>query len=112
MITHVWGRADKFDLIFLNIMGDIWNASVPADLDDGQYVVELYCEDDSGNMAYWTGILYLSNSENAKIQIIADKNKLWLIGDIKLKLLNESLLWLEDDKITIKTSNKEHLGGW
>ena len=41
MIKRVYGKADSFDLIFIK-NGDIWTVSVPADLEDGRYVVELF----------------------------------------------------------------------
>lgn len=96
MVIKVWGKADRFDIIFSNLGNDKWAATVPADLEDGQYIVELYCEDDSGSRAYWTGILYLSNGENATVRIVADKFKLWM--------MNESNVRLEDDKLSLMVS--------
>lgn len=97
MVTKVWGKADRFELVFSNLGNDNWAANVPADLEDGQYVVELHCEDEEGNRAYWTGILYMSNSENASVRIVADKFKLWM--------MNESTLELQKDTISLSISS-------
>lgn len=79
-ITRVWGKADQFDLVF-SPSGDLWDAAVPADIEDGRYVVELFALDDVGNQAYWTGILYINSSKNVRVRIIADKIKVWLVAD-------------------------------
>lgn len=110
MVVKVWGKADRFELVFSCLGNDNWTASVPADLEDGQYVIELYCEDDGGNKAYWTGILYLSNSENASVRIIADKFKLWMMNEEVPELQVEPKIWLEDDKITLAISCISHVG--
>lgn len=126
MVIRVWGKADRLELVFSNLGNDNWVASVPADLEDGQYVVELYCEDDGGNRAFWTGILYLSNSENASIRIVADKFKVWMVNekvpetqeelktslvsdDNGLDLQPESNAWLIRDAIVIAVSCMNHI---
>lgn len=80
MVTRVWGKADSFELVF-SLSGAFWEAKVPADMDDGKYVVELFCIDDGGNTAYWTGILYLNKSADVKVRIAADIVKLWFEVD-------------------------------
>ena len=93
MITKLWGKADQFDLVFSNHGNNRWTAIVPADMEDGQYIVELYAEDDFGNLGYWTGILYISNSANVAVRIVADKFKLWM--------MNEPVLELQKDRISL-----------
>ena len=80
VITRVWGKADHYELVF-SPSGDLWEAAVPADMDDGMYVVELYALDDIDNQAYWTGILYINSSKKVKVTIVADKIKVWLMAD-------------------------------
>ena len=106
MVTRVWGKADFFELVFTSLGGDRWNAVVPPDLQDGQYVLELYCQDDHGNIAFWTGILYLSNADGVKISISADKFKLWLKSECGANLLNAS-----DPNVTVKPENELKLIG-
>ena len=104
MVTRVWGKADSFELVFSSLGNDRWDAVVPADLEDGQYVVELYCEDDSGNRAYWTGILYLCNADKVSLRIIADKFKLWMEAEMKIMLKPESdVQMLPENNIVMKS---------
>lgn len=106
MVTQVWGKADSFELVFSPLGNDQWSAIVPADLEDGQYIVELYCCDDSGNTAYWTGILYLNKSDAVQIRIVADKFKVWLEMDIYADIQADSRIWMEDDlKIRVTFTN-------
>lgn len=112
MVTRVWGKADSFELVF-SPLGDSWEhwiAKVPADLDDGQYIVELYCVDDGGNTAFWTGILYLNNSANVKVRIVADKFKLWLEADVEARLQSDMDVWLEDDRIKLQVTCMDYVG--
>ena len=97
MVTRVWGKADSFELVFSPLGNDVWNAIVPPDLEDGQYIVELYCEDDMGNRAYWTGILYLNNRGQVCVRIEADKFKVWLVGDIDTGLQGDTHVEMEAD---------------
>jgi hypothetical protein len=112
MVTRVWGKADSFELVFYP-SGDswkAWEAKVPADLEDGQYIVELYCEDDGGNTAFWTGILYLNNSANVKVRIVADKIKVWLEADMEAKLQDDWNVWLEEERIKLNVTCMEYVG--
>lgn len=112
MVTQVWGKADSFELVFspLGSSNEHWQAEVPADLEDGQYAVELYCCDDSGNTAYWTGMLYLNNSAAVRVQIIGDTFKLWLMADLEVNLKEEIRIWLKDEAITLRVSLTDYIG--
>ena len=112
MVTRVWGKADSFELVFspLGASKEQWEAKVPADLEDGQYAVELYCCDDAGSIAYWTGMLYLNNSEAVRVRIASDPFKLWLIADIEVSLKDELRIWLKDEAITLRVSLTDYIG--
>jgi hypothetical protein len=109
MVTRVWGKADSFELVFSH-SGAFWQACVPADLEDGQYVTELYCIDDSGNMGYWTGILYICNSENVRVRIVSDKFRLWLEADIEAKLQDDLHVWMEGERIQLVMTCLDYVG--
>lgn len=110
MVTQVWGNADSFELVFSPLGDDQWSATVPADLEDGQYIVELYCKDDAGTEAYWTGILYLNKSDQVQVRIVADKFKVWLESDIETEMSVDGHVWMEDDlRLTVIFVN--HVGG-
>ena len=51
MITKVIGKVDGKEVIFERAEGDLWNTTVPLDL-DGMYVVEVTAYDDAENVAY------------------------------------------------------------
>ena len=110
MVTRVWGRADSYELVF-SLSGALWEAAVPADMGDGQYAVELYCEDDGGNTAYWTGWLYLNKSESVKVRIVEDKCRLWLVADMRVVMRDDMHVWLDDDRIRLKMSCVDYVGG-
>lgn len=63
-IIRVWGRADRFDIEFSRIdinRDDQWEVSIPPDLSDGQYAVEIHAINRAGYTDFWTGILYMAN---------------------------------------------------
>lgn len=97
-------------------------------MEDGQYAVELYCVDDSGNMAYWTGMLYLSKSELVKVRIVEDKFKLWvvkelveiflvedklkprIVADIETELLRDQHIWLQEERVKLTMTCMDFIG--
>lgn len=60
-IVRVWGRADSFDIEFTHEGGTRWKCSVPPDTKDGQYAVEIWAVNEFGELAYWTGELFMVN---------------------------------------------------
>ena len=58
MITVVHGRADGYELV-LTPAGSGWQATLPPNLADGQYVVTLTAADEAGNVSEYRGVLYL-----------------------------------------------------
>ena len=81
MITAVWGRADSFDVIFTPSGAGDWRVSVPPDLSDGQYAVEIWAENDAGEQAYWTGTLYMVDSVLVCLHLTDDPYTVWLLPD-------------------------------
>ena len=60
--VKVWGHADQYNLILRQVEGGDWQASVPADLTDGQYACEFWAENAAAEQTYWSGVLYMQNS--------------------------------------------------
>ena len=58
MITAVTGSADGHALV-LTPTGNGWQATLPPDLADGQYVVTLTAVNEAGNATDYRGVLYL-----------------------------------------------------
>ncbi|EDR47648.1 Ig-like domain repeat protein [Dorea formicigenerans] len=58
MVTKVIGKVDGKEVVFEHAEGDLWNTTVPLDL-DGMYVVEVTAYDDAENVAFCTKILLI-----------------------------------------------------
>lgn len=56
MVVAVWGKIDGNDVVFSRGEGDKWNATIPLST-AGQFVVELWAEDDAGNRAFFARVL-------------------------------------------------------
>lgn len=97
MVVRVWGKADSFELVFSRSRDCKWQAVVPTDLEDGQYAVELYCEDKGGSQAYWTGMLYLNKSESVEVYIVSDTFKIWLVSEGDVEMNDDIHIWLIDE---------------
>lgn len=66
MITRVWGKADKYSIIFKQIDPSIdtyWEVSIPPDMEDGMYATEIWAENTVHKIAHWVGMLYITNSK-------------------------------------------------
>lgn len=71
-LVSVWGTCDGVDILFKEIGGDEWEAIVPADLTDGQYIVEVWGATQSGFVIYTTAVLYLCDSRCVSLKFIND----------------------------------------
>ena len=60
-VINVWGKIDSVEVIFTPSPScpDWWNVSVPYD-SDGEYICEIWAEDDAGEISYRTAILYIT----------------------------------------------------
>lgn len=84
MITYMYGHCDAFDVVYTQTASNQWQATVPPDLEDGKYIVDIYGIDNAGFVVYWSGILYMYNSKF-----------------IRLELLPESCVTYRTDNITV-----------
>lgn len=50
MVRRVFGRVNGFEVSFEHQGGDWWNVTVPSNL-EGEYIVDIYAEDEAGNIA-------------------------------------------------------------
>ena len=56
MVTAVWGKIDGNEVVFRRGEGNGWKATVPLTT-AGQFIVELWAEDDAGNRAFFAKVL-------------------------------------------------------
>lgn len=80
MVVSLYGRADNYELVFMQDSNGLWGATVPPDMTDGTYAVELYAVDWAGNIGYYTGLLYMCNGMTC-LRISEDEFKLKIIVD-------------------------------
>ncbi|MDO4170790.1 MAG: PF13754 domain-containing protein [Lachnospiraceae bacterium] len=67
MVKRVFGSCNGKDII-LTENGDRWNTLVPTDT-DGTFVVDLYAEDEAGNIGYFATILYTVDLNGLLVEI-------------------------------------------
>ena len=68
----MYGHCDAFDVVYTQIGKDQWQATVPPDLTDGKYVVDIYGVDNTGFLVYWAGILYMYDSRFVRLELLPD----------------------------------------
>lgn len=56
-VTRVFGRVDGTEVVLQHIDGNRWSVPVPFDK-DCEYLMELYAEDEAGNVSYLTQALF------------------------------------------------------
>lgn len=57
-VARVIGTVDGVEVMLNHTGGDRWEVPVPFD-EDGEYVVEVMAEDEAGNRAYMTKMLFV-----------------------------------------------------
>lgn len=57
MVQRVFGRANGIEITFEYREGDWWCATVPSNL-EGEYIVDVYAEDEAGNVAHKCKMLF------------------------------------------------------
>lgn len=80
MVKRIIGKANGFKLIFEYVGTGRWEATVPSNL-GGEYVVEIWAEDDAGNISYVTKMLYVVSKHTMQAYLIPYE----IIGNIENK---------------------------
>ena len=69
MVKREFGAVDNQDVVFTpNIDTGLWETAVPADV-DGEYVTELYAEDEAGNISYIATVLFAVDTSNMCVRV-------------------------------------------
>lgn len=69
MVTRAYGFANGQAITLTRDVGDFWTAEVPYN-EDGEYVVELYAEDEAGNIGYMCTILFVVSGHEMQTFIV------------------------------------------
>lgn len=68
MVIRVYGSVNGSDVVFTSLGDDLWDVAVPK-LPGGEYVCDLYAEDDAGNIGYAATILFIVNAKHIITEI-------------------------------------------
>lgn len=69
MVTRVSGRANGTEISFEQRDRDGWEATVPGNL-EGEYIVELYAENDAGNRTYVCTTLFIISGHEVRGYVV------------------------------------------
>ena len=83
MVVRVYGSANGVDITFTPIGDDRWECAVPR-VPSGEYVVDLYAEDEAGNIGYAATMLFVVNAKH----IITDVRWLNIAANSTLTLFS------------------------
>lgn len=80
MTVRVYGKLNGTDIEFdYDAARDRWEVPAPGD-EDGEYVVEVYAEDEAGNSAYKCTILFEVSGKKIRCKIIPHR---YIVEDLK-----------------------------
>lgn len=68
MVVKVYGSCEGASIVFTPMGDDLWECDVPISK-SGQYVIDLYAEDDAGNIAYTATILFIVDTKHLTVKI-------------------------------------------
>ena len=79
MVTRVFGRAGQYDLEFIKTSEGLWTAAVPF-VESCEYVIDLYAEDEAGNISYYATYLLTFDASKLQVQAVPLQYVLTFIG--------------------------------
>lgn len=74
MVEEMYGLCDGKSIIFKYVGEGLWETIVPADMDDGKYIVEIYARLFTGDIIYYAAVLYICDSRFVSLTPIEDGN--------------------------------------
>lgn len=87
MVTRVYGTSDGVEIIFTPSEDGLWKCVVPVS-QDGQYIVDLYAEDEAGNTSYFATVLFTVDAKHLRVEMK------WLNRfEDKLEVINFLSIW-------------------
>lgn len=113
-IVDVYGKCDGVEIVFRqNPVNSRWECDVPADFDDGTYVLEIWAVNNSGAIGYYTGKFYMYDGGLIDFEIdetpyhlcFSETNlDVEFINDFTLRFSLEDMgVDYEDDKMVVIT---------
>lgn len=71
-IIEMYGKCDGKDILFKNVGRDEWECTVPADFNDGTYIVEIWAKSQTEELIFYTAVLYMSDGKVVSLQAQKD----------------------------------------
>lgn len=68
MIARVWGECAAADILFRMRADGLWEAVVPRE-EGGEYVVEVWAEDEAGNTSYLATLLFSVDPNTLSVRV-------------------------------------------
>lgn len=92
MVTRLYGSCNGAEIVCTPSDAGRWTATVPA-VEDGKYVIELYAEDEAGNVSYFATVEMTYDSRNLRVsfrvlQVASDVS----LRDVQSALRGEGIL--------------------
>ena len=84
---EMWGKCDGLDIIFNEVQNGTFECVVPADLEDGMYVLELWIKTDADAIVYTTAIVYLCDSKCVYFELQDDDITVTIQDDIDARVV-------------------------
>ena len=84
---EMWGICDGKDIIFKEVQSGVFECTVPADFEDGMYVLELWIKTNADAIVYTTAIVYLCDSKCTYLEILDDEISVTIQDDIQVKVV-------------------------
>lgn len=86
MVTEMWGTVDGTEVTFEEVNGQ-WVCVVPADFEDGMYIIELWIKTSADEIIYTTAIVYLCDSKCVYFELQDDDITVTIQDDIDARVV-------------------------
>ena len=86
MVTEIKGTVDGTEVTFEEVNGQ-WVCVVPADLEDGMYILELWIKTSADTIVYTTAVVYLCDSKCTYFELLDDDIMVTIQDDIQVKVV-------------------------
>lgn len=101
MVAKIFGKINGQDLNFEHDKGDFWKLEIPF-LNDGEYIIEIFAQDEAGNISYITKALYTIKAGDVHIKILP------YINYIFDKIETEYCFAITDNEIIVQRNKEEY----
>ena len=84
---EMWGKCDGKDIVFKEVDIGLFECTVPADFEDGMYVLELWIKTNADSIEYTTAVVYLCDSKYTYFELLDDDIMVTIQDDIQVKVV-------------------------